>query len=152
VRLPLKLEPAGDPQPSSSRESLSGLHGLYILLVEDEVGSREGTARLLESQGAEVQAIESAAAAREAFALRTPDIVVSDIGLAGQDGYVLIRAIRTAEQRRGAQRVPALALTAFARREDRQRAIEAGFDAHLGKPVDPQQLVSKIRSLTDQEQ
>jgi CheY-like chemotaxis protein len=107
--------------------------GLRVLLVEDEPGSREGTARLLQAQG-EVHAVESSAAAQEAFALRAPDIIVSDIGLGGEDGYVLMRTIRANEQRRGSARTPALALTAFTRKEDRQRATDAGFDAHVSKP------------------
>src|SRR6185437_11941134 len=72
----------------------------------------------LQAQGAEVHAVESSAAAQEAFALRAPDIIVSDIGLAGEDGYVLLRTIRASEQQRGSARIPAVALTAFARRTD----------------------------------
>jgi len=148
IRMPLKAESIEEPDSAVSQDARAGLEGLRILLVEDEPGSREGTARLLQAQGAEVHAVESSAAAQEAFALRAPDIIVSDIGLAGEDGYVLLRTIRASEQQRGSARIPAVALTAFARKEDRQRAAEAGFDAHVSKPVDPQKLLLQIRVLT----
>jgi len=80
--------------------------------------------------------------------LRSPDLIISDIGLGGEDGYVLMRGIRELERSIGSARIPSLALTAFARKEDHRRAIEAGFDAHLGKPVDPHKLLSQISVLT----
>ena len=149
VRLPLKSETLSEAEPTAADHLGSNdLEGVRILLIEDEPGSREGTARLLTTYGAEVQAVESAAAAREAYMLRSPDLIISDIGLGGEDGYVLMRGIRELERSIGSARIPSLALTAFARKEDHRRAIEAGFDAHLGKPVDPHKLLSQISVLT----
>jgi CheY-like chemotaxis protein len=121
---------------------------LRILLVEDEPSTREGTRALLEAGGAQLQAVESATAAREAYMLQRPDIIISDIGLPGEDGYALLQQIRSLEQEHGSTRVPALALTAFAREEDHHRAVEAGYDAHLAKPVDPDRLLERIAQLT----
>jgi CheY-like chemotaxis protein len=149
VRLPLKSETLSEAEPTvADHLGSNDLEGVRILLIEDEPGSREGTARLLTTYGAEVQAVESAAAAREAYMLRSPDLIISDIGLGGEDGYVLMRGIRELERSIGSARIPSLALTAFARKEDHRRAIEAGFDAHLGKPVDPHKLLSQISVLT----
>ena len=150
VSLPLKkeMDPGSEPVLAGHARSTE-LQGVRVLLIEDESGSREGTARLLETCGAAVQAVESAAAAREAYALQVPDVIVSDIALGGEDGYVLMRALRELERARGSARVPSLALTAFARNEDRQQATDAGFDAHLAKPVDPQRLLSRIRRLVN---
>jgi two-component system CheB/CheR fusion protein len=148
VRLPLKTETFTEGGPlAADHLERTDLQGVRILLIEDEPSSREGTARLLTTYGAEVQAVESAAAAREAYTLRSPDLIVSDIGLGGEDGYVLMRSIRELERTHDYKRVPALALTAFARKEDRKRANAAGFDSHLAKPVDPQQLVYRIGAL-----
>jgi CheY-like chemotaxis protein len=129
-------------------DSVQGdLSGARILLVEDEPSTREGTLRLLETVGAQVQAVESAAAAREAYAMQRPSVIVSDIGLPGEDGYVLMQSIRSLERKEGARRVPALALTAFARKEDRARALAAGFDAHVVKPIDPDRLFRELLEL-----
>jgi CheY-like chemotaxis protein len=103
---------------------------------------------LLESTRADVQAFESAAAGREAYQLEPHDIIISDIGMPGEDGYRFMRQIRSIEAKHGFSRVPAVALTAFAREEDRQRCIEAGYDAHLAKPVDPDRLIEQIAQLT----
>jgi CheY-like chemotaxis protein len=73
--------------------------------------------------------------------------VISDIGLPGEDGYALMQELRLLEQQRGDPRVPAIALTAFARKEDCQRALNAGYDAHVTKPVDPDKLVAEITRL-----
>jgi CheY-like chemotaxis protein len=86
-------------------------------------------------------------AAREAYLVQRPDIIISDVGLPGEDGYALLQQIRSIERDQGGPRVPALALTAFARPEDRQRAIAAGFDVHMAKPVDPDRLMEQITRL-----
>jgi two-component system, chemotaxis family, CheB/CheR fusion protein len=151
VRLPLKADGIEADSPPASR-SVAGKAigaGLRILLVEDDGVSREAAQRLLEGTQAEVEAVESAAAARDAYAIRRPDLIISDIGMPGQDGYQLIQQIRALEKEHGFPRVPALALSAFARAEDRKRCLETGYDAHLAKPIDPDRLFQEIAQLTD---
>ena len=148
VRLPFKSElltvgPARSSYPISSNTLL----GIRILLVEDEGSAREAARRLLEGASASVQAVESAAAAREAYMLQRPDLIISDIGMPGEDGYVLMEQIRTLEIEHGIPPVPALAVTAFARKEDRQKAMDAGYDDHIAKPVDPDRLLQEIARL-----
>jgi two-component system CheB/CheR fusion protein len=146
VRVPLQEAEAAPPE--RPRELLhSNLSGLHILVVEDEPNTREGTSVLLEAHGATVQSVDSAAAARASIRQLTPDIVISDIGMPGEDGYSLMRTIRDEEQSRGRSRVPALALTAFARNEDRERAVAVGYDSYLQKPVDPDALMQEITRL-----
>ena len=149
VRLPFKAESLEAEFASPPGEgAAAGLDGLQVLLVEDEPSAREGTRALLQAARANVQPVESATAAREAYMVRRPDVIVSDIGLPGEDGYALLQQIRSMEREQGSARVPALALTAFARSEDRERAIEAGFDVHVAKPVDPDRLMEQIARLT----
>ena len=122
------------------------LDGLRILVVEDEPDSLEVLTMLLTVHGATVTA---AASAREALDLLTearPDILVSDIGMPGEDGYALIRKIRAMSVERGGH-IPAIALTGFATPIARAAAFAAGFQAHLAKPVEPDKLVSMIKSL-----
>jgi two-component system CheB/CheR fusion protein len=123
------------------------LRGIEVLLVEDEPMALEATQRLLEQRGARVRAVRSAANAHEAFEIRRPDVIVADVGMPGEDGYALLTALRRTEQEQQTARVPAVAVTAFARGEDRQRALAAGFDEHLPKPVDPEQLIAVIAHL-----
>ena len=137
-----------EPASASLEQSTADLAGLNILLIEDEPSTREGTASLLESYGAQVRAVETASAARDAYSLQRPTIIISDIGLPGEDGYVLLQQIRCLERQQGIARVPAVALTAYALTEDRERALEAGYDAHLAKPVDPDKLLLQIAQLT----
>ena len=123
------------------------LNDIEVLLVEDETMTRETTRRLLERHGAQVRSVNSAASAHEAFAIRRPDVIVADIGMPGEDGYALLRGLRHTEQEQQTARVPAIAVTAFARGEDRQSALAAGFDEHLPKPVDPDRLVAVLAEL-----
>ena len=147
VRLPLPVRSAStEDLTTEAKEPDDGLSGVHILLVEDEAGARETTRRLLQEYGARVVAVESAAAAHDAIAIQWPDVIISDIGLPGVDGYQLLKSIRAQAGGNGS-RVPALALTAFARSEDRQLALSAGFDEHLAKPVDPDRLLSTIARL-----
>ncbi|MDB6107600.1 MAG: torS [Gammaproteobacteria bacterium] len=146
VRMPLPGRSGSPEDPTAEiRNPGEGLSGAHILLVEDEAGARDTTRRLLQGYGARVVAVESAAAAREAIAIQWPDVIISDIGLPGVDGYQLLKSIRA--QSAGGARVPALALTAFARSEDRQMALSAGFDEHLAKPVDPDRLLAIVARL-----
>jgi CheY-like chemotaxis protein len=118
-----------------------------VLLVDDEADARDLLTRILENQDAKVLAVESAEAALREFALGPPDLIISDIGMPGTDGYQLMRTIRATEPR--GSRVPALALTAFARAEDRKRAMVAGYQAHLAKPFDTAELVLLVASLAN---
>jgi CheY-like chemotaxis protein len=102
--------------------------------------------RLLQERGAKVRAVESAAEAREAIEMRRPRLIISDIGLPGEDGYALMRDVRLSDSD---GRIAALAVTAFARPEDRQLALESGFDEHLPKPVDPDKLLELAAKLAN---
>jgi len=129
------------------RPGMPDLSRIEVLLVDDEPAAREALARLLEQNGAIVRAVGSGPAAREAMTLHRPDVIVADIAMPGEDGYSLLRALRREEQKRRARRIPALAVTAFARTEDRQRALAASFDDHLPKPVDPVRLLAAVAAL-----
>ena len=120
------------------------LNGVTILLVEDDAAAREAMRRLLELDGALVRVASSAAEAREAYLAETPDLIVCDIGLPSEDGLSLIRWLRRVEHDRNRKRVPALAVTAFARVDDERAALDAGFDKHVPKPVDEETLVASI--------
>jgi CheY-like chemotaxis protein len=130
------------PVPEDER---ARLRGLKVIVVEDEPDARELVERLLSEAGCRVVAVESAGAALAALALERPDLLVSDIGLPDEDGYSLIRRIRGLETD-DAGSLPAIALTAFARSADRTRALRAGFQAHLAKPVDPAELLAVVGS------
>ena len=115
---------------------------MRVLLVEDAEDTRELVAAALEQHGASVVAVDSVAAAREALAHAVPTILVSDIGIRGEDGYTLIRELR---RRTDAVRsLPAVALTAYASADDRRRALREGYDLHIAKPIDPDQLVAML--------
>jgi CheY-like chemotaxis protein len=109
--------------------------------------ARAATERMLEQCGAEVRAVNSAERAREAFEIRRPDVIVADIGMPDEDGNALLVSLRRIEMQQQTPRVPAVAVTAFARSEDRQRALDSGFDDHLPKPVDPERLVTLLAQL-----
>ncbi len=120
--------------------------GLRVLVVEDEPDTRNLLVAMLELCHVQVISAASAAEARELVAKDAPDLIISDIGMPGGDGYSLIRDLRAMPHDRGG-RVPAVALTAYARAEDRARALRAGFDEHLPKPVEPRDLVRVLASL-----
>jgi signal transduction histidine kinase len=133
---PNPLAPVTMPPPSS-------LGDLRVLLVDDESDARELVATVLERAGAIVRVAGSAGEAADLLEAEVPDVLVSDVGLPGEDGYELARKLRSSSDET-MRRVPALALTAYARSEDRQKALEAGFDEHTPKPVDPAALVSAV--------
>ncbi len=125
------------------------LDGLRVLLVEDEVDARESLTAALRLYGAEVRAVSSTPAALEALGHEPrPDVLLSDLGLPGEDGNTLIRAVREREAADG-RRLPAVALTAYVRAEDRVGALAAGFDLHVQKPVEPLELATVVRQLAD---
>ena len=124
------------------------LVGCHALVVDDEADARDLLAAILSAAGAEVR---TAASVREAL-LRLdeawPDILLADIGMPGEDGYALIREIRSREAE-SAVRLPAAALTAYAGSHDRERALHEGFDWHFAKPIDPAEIVESIRLLSN---
>jgi PAS domain S-box-containing protein len=123
------------------------LVGLRVLVVDDEADTREMVGAILKSQGAEVEAAGSAEEAVAALLKTRPHILVSDVEMPGQDGYDLIRKVRRLAPEEGG-RTPAAALTAYARPEDRMRALMAGFQIHVPKPVQPAELVAVVASLS----
>jgi PAS domain S-box-containing protein len=125
------------------------LNGIKVLAVEDEKDARDLLVAVLEQCGAEIKTCESVAQALDMLSEFAPDVLISDIGLPGEDGYSLIRKIRALEEGTG-KRLPALALTAFARVEDRLKALTEGYNMHVAKPVEPAELALVIASLTNQ--
>jgi PAS domain S-box-containing protein len=123
--------------------ALPDLAGTRVLIVEDEPDAREMIAYLLRQRNAEVTIASSVEAALSALESTIPDVLLSDIEMPDRDGYDLIAAVRALPQDRGA-RIPAAALTAYSRPEDRAKSMLAGYDAHLSKPVDLSELVATI--------
>jgi signal transduction histidine kinase/ActR/RegA family two-component response regulator len=122
------------------------LRGLRVLIVEDDEDARDLLTAILERCGASVTAVVSASEALAAFGRVRPQAVVSDVALPGEDGYTLIRKIRALAPEAGG-RVPAIALTAHARAEDRQLALRAGFQMHVAKPIEPAEFLSVVATL-----
>jgi PAS domain S-box-containing protein len=139
-------EPNGTPAVAANGDARR-LAGVNVLLVDDEPDARELVTRVLQASGA---CVLSAGSGAEALAMRQqqrPDVLISDIGMPGMDGYELIRRMREGDDPK-AERIPAVALTAFARSEDRTRALLAGFLVHISKPVQPSELVATVASIT----
>jgi CheY-like chemotaxis protein len=133
-------------QDFESSQKDAPLTGLRILVVDDEADARILAQRVLEERGAEVVAVGSAAEAMRAVNdERELNVVVSDIGMPDRDGYDFIREMRALPGSAGC--VPAIALTALARDEDRKRTLQAGYQVHISKPVDPAELVTVIATL-----
>jgi CheY-like chemotaxis protein len=126
------------------------LRNLRILVVEDDRDTQDLLKTVLQQHGAEVMAVESAAGALAELRRRKPDVIISDIAMAGENGYELIRQVRALEPAEGG-RIPAIAVTAYASVGDRRRALLAGFQTHLSKPVEPDDLLAVILSLTFQQ-
>jgi len=156
VRLPLvplyQVDPGGLRIHPSARDLLPDmedadrLDGMSILVVDDEPDTRALLKAGLENCGAQVIVAASAAAAFEAIDSNIPDVLISDIGMPGEDGYDLIRKLRSLTAEKGG-RVPAIALTAYARVEDRLRALRSGYQMHVPKPVELAELVAVVDSL-----
>jgi signal transduction histidine kinase/CheY-like chemotaxis protein len=122
------------------------LDSLRVLLVEDEPDAREMLVAVLMQCRAEVRAVSNAADALSELEAWQPEVLISDIEMPGEDGYTLIRKIRNLPPERGGK-IPAAALTAYARAEDRMRALLSGFQLHVPKPVEPAELVAVVASL-----
>jgi CheY-like chemotaxis protein len=132
--------------PVAQTPPLDSLAGIKVLIVDDEPDAREMVKRLLEDYGAVVSASSCAREAFERMAIDKPAVVVSDIGMPEEDGYALMRRIRALSPEQGGE-TPAVALTAYARLEDRDRCILAGFQAHLAKPVEPADLIALVSAV-----
>jgi len=126
-----------------AQASTGSLAGMRLLVVDDEMDAREVLGTMLRQAGAEVRAAASAIEAIGLLRWWRPDVLVSDIGMPEEDGYALLRRVRALPPEQGGL-TPAIALTAYAGGQDRQRAIEAGFQAHLAKPIEPSTLVNTI--------
>jgi CheY-like chemotaxis protein len=124
----------------------NSLENLKILIIEDDADSRVMITALLEQFGALVKAVSSSREGLESVQSEKPDIVISDIGLPEEDGYEFMRKFK-ALSFYDSDRVPAIALTAYAREEDRVQALMAGYQIHMAKPIEPAELVAAIKSL-----
>jgi PAS domain S-box-containing protein len=160
VKLPLSPVSIKIEEPERVHPTVGGslpfdctprLDGLRILVVDDEVDARELLIQILVECGAEVVAVATADEVIVALEEQTSDsrfdILMSDIGMPEQDGYVLLRRVRSLDSNQGG-RIPAVALTAYARAEDRKAALLAGFQSHVAKPVEPGELIAVIGNLT----
>jgi CheY-like chemotaxis protein len=153
VRLPLVADdarPVGGPVAESRRPreeaTLPRLDGVRVLVVDDDEDSRTLVAHVLGGCGAEVRVAATAEGALDVLARTYVDVLVSDIGMPGADGYDLVTRVRAMEREHGG-RIPAIALTAYASEEDRDRALAAGFSLHVSKPVSPGALAQAVREL-----
>src|SRR6185312_2987129 len=142
---PEKARPK-EEQPAESDCSAEPLSGIRVLVVDDEGDARTLVRRILADCGAEGTVASSVDEAMQLVEGFRTDILVSDVGMPERDGYDLIRQVRG---RVAAKALPAVALTAFARSEDRRRALLAGFQTHVAKPVDPAELVAVVASLVE---
>ena len=133
-----KDEPADQQDPD--------LKGMRVLAVDDEADARELLTTIVRQYGGEAEAAASAAAALCKMEEWQPNVLVADIGMPDEDGYALIRKVRSLPPDRGGD-IPAVALTAYARAEDRRRALVAGYQMHVAKPVDPKELAHKVADL-----
>ncbi|MDB4930804.1 MAG: hypothetical protein JWM10_3288 [Myxococcaceae bacterium] len=149
---PLAAPDQGDTRPppvadlDGQDDLYADLTGVRVLVVDDEVDARELFAMVLESCGARVTIAASAAEAFAALQRERPQVLVSDIGMPGEDGHSLIRRVRALPAAAGGA-TPAVAVTAFTGAEHRARALAAGFDLHVAKPFEPAALVAVVRRL-----
>lgn len=133
---------------SQIKEPNINLKGLFILTVDDERDTCQLLAQILTHYGANVKTVLSASEAMVEFLKKQPDILISDIGMPEEDGYTLIQKIRALPDE-NIKKMPVIALTAFARPQDRMKALAAGFQTHVSKPVEPNELATVIASLTE---
>jgi PAS domain S-box-containing protein len=153
VRVELPVEPQGDTlsptdapdtEAGADSEDAAAVQGLDVLVVEDDREASEMMTVVLSDRGARVRIAIDYDSALRAVQQAWPDVLVSDIGLPGRDGYELVRSVRALESERHAPHLQVIALTAFARPEDREKTLAAGFDLHLSKPIKPHQLLEAI--------
>lgn len=143
VRLPLMSTSSEVNQDERSPQPSLDLKGIKILVVDDETDARELVAFVLGQQGAQVTTAASAYEALLLLSQAKPDVLLSDIGMPEMDGYMLIRQVRTLAPEQGGQ-IPAIALTAYAGDTNQQQVLAAGFQKHISKPIEPEELVQAI--------
>jgi CheY-like chemotaxis protein len=146
---PQALEAAPADAESALQPTRTDLQGVRVLVLDDERDARDLLELVLGQAGAQVRTAESASAGLAALADFAPDVIVSDIGMPDEDGYSFMRRVRSMAGRSGS--TPSIALTAYARGDDKQRALEMGFSSHLGKPVSPDELTALIAQLARHE-
>jgi PAS domain S-box-containing protein len=146
VHLPSLAERPAPVVAAPAPATAPPLHGITVLVVDDHEDARELMCAVLGRCGAQVVAVDSAAAALEALDRSHPDVILSDLEMPGEDGYSLIRKVRERPPERGGA-IPAAALTAYARTEDRLHTLRAGFHRHVPKPVPPDELAEIVASL-----
>jgi signal transduction histidine kinase/ActR/RegA family two-component response regulator len=159
IKLPLVVMRAFDTRRAGDAERVhptasadvpfdcpSELEGLRLLVVDDEADTRTLLKALLEQCGASVVAVASAGEALAALKETRPDVLISDLGMPGEDGYTLIKKVRALSPEDGGQ-TPSAALTAYARVEDRMKVLRAGFQIHIPKPVEPAELITVVANL-----
>lgn len=158
IKLPLatlsqseaKIVNSNAPAQKKKRlQSTNSLSGLNILVVDDEIDTLEMLKIFLESSGAKVTAANSVTEALENLQNFLPDVIISDIGMPGINGYQFMENIRELSPERGGK-IPAVALTAYARNEDKQKALRSGYQMHVAKPVEINSLVSTITTVINQ--
>lgn len=143
--MPRRTLTGEDARPAEISSGIS-LAGVQVLVVDDEADARALVKRVLEDRGAEVRVAASAEEGMRLFQESAPNVLVSDIGMPVDDGYSFIRRLRALPAEEGGQ-TPAVALTAYARTEDRLKALQAGFSMHVAKPVDAAELLTVVASL-----
>jgi PAS domain S-box-containing protein len=131
---------------TSGAARLHSLEGLRVLLVDDEADARQLLAEILSRCGAQVRAVGSAVEALEVLSAWLPDVLLSDIGMPESDGYELLERVRALPKERGGE-TPAAALTAYAGARDRERVLSSGYQAHIAKPVEPEELSAVVARL-----
>ncbi len=138
---------AATPRPRAAATAYPSLDGLRVLIVEDDADTANVLDVLIAGCGAETRTVMSVADALELLGQWPADLLLSDLGMPGEDGYSLIETVRRQESTRGGRALPAIAVTAYARKEDRERALAAGFNTHIRKPVEPEELLSAISEI-----
>ncbi|MEH1777701.1 MAG: response regulator [Nostoc sp.] len=148
VRLPLLQDNRENREVTGkiSSPASTPLAGLRVLVVDDETDTRNFLSFMFEEYGAFATAVGSVDEALAVLEQAKPDILISDIGMSEQDGYTLIRKLRSLEPEKGG-RIPAIALTAYTREEDHLEALSAGFQQHLSKPIDPNKLIAAVANV-----
>jgi signal transduction histidine kinase/DNA-binding response OmpR family regulator len=142
-QVPATLTTTAGGNGAAATPTVHPVNGVRVLVVDDDADARDMIAVMLRRAGAQVTTVSSASEAMDTLPVDRPDVLVSDIAMPDEDGYSLIRQIRRLRVEDGGE-TPAIALTAYAREEDRARAIAEGFQSHLAKPVDPRDLLARV--------
>lgn len=146
VLLPMRSSQTDQQSSPAQADQNQSLEGIKAIVVDDEADARELLTLTLEEWGAEVKSVSSVTEACQLLQRFRPDIIISDIGMPGEDGYSFIRTVRSSTDTELAQ-IPAIALTAYARQEDRQLAFNAGYADHISKPFDPIKVINVVQTL-----